>query len=57
LAQNACAGQLNSYAPGAADDPGIGLLFSPPSPQDWATDRSVVCVAATSEHRAGSLRR
>ena len=57
-ADNRCGQQLTSYAPSAADDPNLQILYLHPTKQSWAQgDRTVVCLTYDANKRTGPLRK
>jgi Septum formation len=56
--QNRCGPELADYAPGAAEDPQVGLFVLYPSEDSWAQgDRTVTCIATTDAPRTGTLKK
>ncbi|MGZ4513636.1 MAG: septum formation family protein [Mycobacterium sp.] len=52
-----CMSALESYAPDAANDPGISGFLLYPSQETWDRgDRDVACIAITTDKRTGSIK-
>jgi hypothetical protein len=55
-AETGCIDRLLAYAPEAAEDPELGLIYFYPLEASWPQDRQVVCIAAsTSGPMTGSI--